>query len=391
MAEKAAHLIYNDEKYQKLSKLCHEKANTWFNMPNYIRKLEELGNMAQKEEICINEEQSYLFKNPLISSKHAFDKKQFDNYPATKYYLLKWRSEVWPRKPFPGFHPGIYREHQLEGARYPDPLAHYIKAGRPEGAWQSPLITPTSPATYGASTPKTALHIHVHYPELLAELLKALNLNTIRPDLFLSCNNQKASAGLKDQVVALGFQLKELVITPNIGRDIGPLLTELGQTLDRDYAFHGHLHTKKSALINRQQGDDWRQFLIANLLGTPGVPMTDRIITALQTDANLGLVFPDDPTCVGWMGNRSDAQVLASRLGITSLPHAFNFPVGTMFWARKGALTPLYDLKLSWNDYPQEPLDYDGTVLHAIERLLPFVTEKQGFRYGLTHVPGVSR
>ena len=62
-----------------------------------------------------------------------------------------------------------------------------------------------------------------------------------------------------------------------------------------------------------------------------------------------------------------------------------------MFWSRKGALTPLYDLKLSSNDYPREPLGYDRTMLNAIEKLLPFVAESQGFRYGLTHVPGVSR
>ena len=391
MAYKAAALLKNPEQRKIIAKRSLEQAENWFNMPNYIEQLRQLGADVVQEEQVLKENLSQLLISQDIQPDFAFRKGTSSKQVGTEQYLLAWRSEIWPRKPFPGFHPGIYREHQLEGSRCPDPLVHYIKAGKPEGSWQSPLITPASPATHGPSTPKTALHIHVHYPDLLAELLKALNLNTLRPDLFLSCNNQEASAGLKDQVVALGFQLKELVITPNRGRDIGPLLTELGQTLDRDYAFHGHLHTKKSAQINRQQGDDWRQFLIANLLGTPGVPMTDRIITALQTDPNLGLVFPDDPTCVGWMGNRSDAQALASQLGITSLPHAFDFPVGTMFWARKGALTPLYDLKLSWNDYPREPLNYDGTVLHAIERLLPFVAESQGFRYGLTHIPGVSR
>ena len=391
MAYKAAALLKNPEQRKIIAKRSLEQAELWFNMPKYIEHLRQLGAEIVQEEQVLKEDLSQLLIGQDIQPDFAFRKGISSKQAGTEQYLLAWRSEIWPRKPFPGFHPGIYREHQLEGSRCPDPLVHYIKAGRPEGSWQSPLITPASPATYGASIPKTALHIHVHYPDLLAELLKALNLNTLRPDLFLSCNNQEASAGLKDQVVAFGFKLKELVITPNRGRDIGPLLTEFGETLDREYAFHGHLHTKKSAQINRQQGDDWRQFLIANLLGTPGVPMTDRIITALQTDPNLGLVFPDDPTCVGWMGNRSHAQALASQLGITSLPHAFDFPVGTMFWARKGALTPLYDLKPSWNDYPQEPLDYDGTLLHAIERLLPFVADSQGFRYGLTNIPGVSR
>jgi lipopolysaccharide biosynthesis protein len=46
---------------------------------------------------------------------------------------------------------------------------------------------------------------------------------------------------------------------------------------------------------------------------------------------------------------------------------------------------------LQWDDYPPEPLPYDGSLLHALERLLPFVVGSQGQRIGLTHVEGISR
>ena len=84
---------------------------------------------------------------------------------------------------------------------------------------------------------------------------------------------------------------------------------------------------------------------------------------------------------------------LANRLGIADLlPKAtFNFPVGTMFWARPAALMPLFELGLTWDDYPTEPIANDGSLLHAIERILPFVVEASGFRSVLTNVPGISR
>jgi lipopolysaccharide biosynthesis protein len=41
-------------------------------------------------------------------------------------------------------------------------------------------------------------------------------------------------------------------------------------------------------------------------------------------------------------------------------------------------------------DYPPEPLPHDGTILHAIERLLPFVARHAGCRFATTHVPGVT-
>jgi lipopolysaccharide biosynthesis protein len=68
----------------------------------------------------------------------------------------------------------------------------------------------------------------------------------------------------------------------------------------------------------------------------------------------------------------------------------FNFPLGTMFWARPAALEPLFELGLDWNDYPAEPVPIDGTIMHALERLLPFVVQHRGYRYATTHVPGVT-
>lgn len=74
-----------------------------------------------------------------------------------------------------------------------------------------------------------------------------------------------------------------------------------------------------------------------------------------------------------------------------NLPQAFEFPVGTMFWCRPMASRPLFELGLSWDDYPPEPLPIDGTILHAIERLLPFIAQHEGYRIASSHVTGVVR
>jgi lipopolysaccharide biosynthesis protein len=68
-----------------------------------------------------------------------------------------------------------------------------------------------------------------------------------------------------------------------------------------------------------------------------------------------------------------------------------NFPVGTMFWARTKALKPLFDLNLSWSDYPDEPLPYDGSMLHAIERILPIIIGKNSFKATLINNPSQKR
>jgi lipopolysaccharide biosynthesis protein len=58
-----------------------------------------------------------------------------------------------------------------------------------------------------------------------------------------------------------------------------------------------------------------------------------------------------------------------------------------MFWARPEALAPLLRLGLTWDAYPREPLHNDGTILHALERLLALVAEEAGYHYETTYLP----
>lgn len=58
---------------------------------------------------------------------------------------------------------------------------------------------------------------------------------------------------------------------------------------------------------------------------------------------------------------------------------------------RPQGLTDILKSGLTWSDYPLEPLPYDGTILHAIERLLPTVCEQTGYsgrRFMLRDVKG---
>ncbi len=391
MANKAVRLIEDEEKYQKIAKISRMRAKEWFDMPKYINTLEKLGKETIQDEEDLNKELDYALREQTLKSELAFNKNQFKNRNAVKHYLLKWRCEVWPQKPFPGFHPGIYRDLAMAGVVTGDPLVHYLQANRPVGPWNTTLITPSNNVLNGLENPKTAIHIHAHYPEILDKILESIQYNRLKPDLFISISDKNISERVKDLVNKSDLKLKLLIEVPNRGRDIGPLLTDLGKLLDKDYIAHGHIHTKKSVLIDQKLGDQWMRFLLANLLGTPTVAMADRIVSALVSEDNLGLVFPDDPTCVGWNGNHKIAKQLAQRLGVNQLPRSFNFPVGTMYWAKKGALSTLYELGLNYEDYPSEPIGYDGTILHAIERLLPLIVKQNGFEHQVTYVPGITR
>ena len=54
-------------------------------------------------------------------------------------------------------------------------------------------------------------------------------------------------------------------------------------------------------------------------------------------------------------------------------------PLGTCFWFRSAALMPLLRKKWKYEDFPPEPNNVDGSILHAIERIYHFSCVEAGF------------
>ena len=273
-----------------------------------------------------------------------------------------------------------------------DPLAHYLDSGRPAGPWSLEVIQPGQNVVPQKSL-RVALHLHLYYPDMAEEIVERLRRTRGRMDLLISVPD--SAAAQKAHAIFHGYPHGKIdvEIFNNRGRDIGPFLTGLGEKLLNCYDIVGHLHTKKShhpGISADSSTEVWRRFLYDNLLGDN---MADAMVHRFAADDFLGLVFPDDPNIIGWGENRSYALNLANRLELAeSLPETtFNFPVGNMFWARITALKPLFELGLAWEDYPTEPVPYDGSFLHAIERMLPAVVHKAGFRSAVTYVAGVTR
>lgn len=292
------------------------------------------------------------------------------------------------RRPLEGFHPLIYAEEatNFDESRDSDPLLHFIQAGYPKGRWQHEVITPLLKPASERALLKVAIHAHFHYPELCADFLNKIGVNRSEVALFITTTTELKAEIVRRSCRDAGFANARVFVVGNCGRDIGPMLTGLPDELFEQYDLIGHFHGKRSPHVEESIGGRWREFLWQHLIGDT-YPMIDRIVQAFADDPGLGLVFAEDPHLNGWDQNRGHAEELARRMGLDSpLPAHFDFPQGTMFWVRPAALKPVLNLDLSWDDFPKEPLPIDGTMLHALERLLPFAAAKAGFSYATTYV-----
>ncbi len=295
------------------------------------------------------------------------------------------------RRPCAGFNPQSYAQANPDecGPGKAHPLAHWLRAGRAPGPWSRDVFNPVN-STYRPSEQRVALHAHFYYEDLADDLAFRLKRNRTRCDLFLSTDTDAKARHLR-AVFDDHHGSVEMAIVPNRGRDVGPLLTEfLPRLLDGRYDLIGHVHAKRSVGTDAAMGEAWRHFLWENLVGGEHA-MLDLAAEVFASKPAIGLLMAEDPHLVGWNDNREIAEDLARRMGIAMpLADFFDFPLGTMFWCRPSVLLPLRELGLDWNDYPSEPVPYDGTVLHAIERLMPFVARKAGFETAGLRAPGTS-
>lgn len=395
MSKKIIDLIKNPEKRKNISKASSKFAKDIFSMKKYIKSLNSYGQslkISQKKQF--SNVKDLIQYDPIDTYFFSKDLNKDDKFSLYLTYTQMWFSEISVRKPFPGFHPGIYKEDVLKLKKNEDPLLHYLKSGCPKGRWSKNVILPSYKEDKNlvkSKNIKVAIHIHVYYLDLLDEILKAISINETKPDLLITTPFQKDVSKIKKKCIRFGLKIKDILVTPNIGRDIGPFISGVGKYIHLNYDFYAHIHTKKAVHSDGDMAQEWREFLISNLLGNSGINMMDKIISYFLNDKNLGLVFPDDPNCCSWSLNYQIAKNFGSKMGLKYFPEHFNFPIGTMFWARKNALSPLFDLNLDWDNYPKEPLPYDGTVLHSIERLIPFINESQGFEYSVTNLPTITR
>jgi glycosyltransferase involved in cell wall biosynthesis len=383
------------------------KAQSTFDMNRYVAAIDQLGQQhaaawkqIEKDRILITE--SDAFESDFYQSPAHVASGEVS---ALSHYLVQshlLRPKCSPnagkflRRPCAGFNPLIYacENPNYDAETREDPFAHLLRSDRPAGPWSHPVIRPSDSVDKSEINDRlrVALHGHFYYPELLPDMLERLKLSRTHCDLFLTTTAAEKVKHLQLATRRYKRGKVEVSLIPNRGRDIGAFLTGLRGRLSVGYDVIGHVHGKRSPLDgDSQTGERWREFLWSNLIGSKA-PMMDIILARFARDETLGIVFPDDPNIVSWGDNREIAERLMARMSLqVLLPTHFDFPIGTMFWARPAALKSLFDLALVWNDYPPEPVPYDGTILHAIERLLPFVARSAGYGYATTHVPGITR
>ena len=184
----------------------------------------------------------------------------------------------------------------------------------------------------------------------------------------------------------LGLNIKTLK-KRNRGRDVSALLVAAREEILK-YELFCFIHDKKAHYeVLKKDTDLWTHAMWDNLIGT--CEMVKSNIHVFDDDS-IGLLCP--PEVCGelipqwytetWGDDFENTVNIAKKLGLERFPTIDEFPkaISTAFWARTKAMTKLFEIDWKYEDFPEEPLPYGGTISHAVEKVIGYVVEDAGYK-----------
>ncbi len=239
-----------------------------------------------------------------------------------------------------------------------------------------------SPEEQQETPPLIAVQVHMFYTETLEETIENLNRIPFSFDCYVSTDTESKRALIEKTMRASckAGQVK-VEVFENRGRDVGPFLVQIQPVFDR-YDYLCHIHSKKTK--TNDHGNEWRKYNFRHLFGCK--ENIRQIIREFEKDPNLGMIMPETYPVLEnqavWGGNRDGVSDLLRRMGFSpDLPNEPVFPAGNMFWARSKALKPIFDLKLTQKDFPEEAGQVNATIAHQIERCWVYMLRENGYTW----------
>lgn len=320
------------------------------------------------------------FTHPLRAFEDYLHKSRFSNINPSALF----DTETYLRANIDIYHNGI------------SPLLHYMYHGRYEGRVSSKALSrwdPTDELLPKESSTwrnqKIAICLHIYYADFIAKFASGLESFPTNVDVFVAVSSEQIARETKQQFSKIKTVNKlEVVVSPNRGRNFGPLLVEFGKAL-LDYDLMCHLHSKKSLYSGREQ-TQWFDYL--NQFLFKDKHSVKSILRLFDQHADFGMYYPSSfwmmPSWVNhWTCNKQHAEGFVKDWGIDISRDFVNYPVGGMFWARPKALEPLLSKSYRYEDFPEEPLPNDGSWLHALERAIGLLVEKRNYKQFFYYPP----
>ena len=238
---------------------------------------------------------------------------------------------------------------------------------------------------------KIGLFLHIYFEDLIDECFEYSSNLPEHADIFITTNSEEKKKKIEEKFSTLKNKV-DIKVIENRGRDVSAFLIPNSEEILK-YDIACFAHDKKTKQLKPQlKGEDFKYKCFENILGSK--EFVCNVINLFLENPKLGLLSPFEPNHAefysnigrewGHSGNSNYSLTcdLLSKLDIEINVDKNKAPVapyGTMFWFRPRAFKKILEKDWKYEDFPKEPNKIDGTILHAIERIYPFVAQDAGY------------
>jgi FMN phosphatase YigB (HAD superfamily) len=252
--------------------------------------------------------------------------------------------------------------------------------------WQ-PIQTSNHPKVYvDKSRVLVAVTAHIYYEEYVSKLYNALENFPFKYDLFITTSDQNIFKKIQETFDSSDVKTK-VVLVPNRGRHFAPLLVEFStELLKYDYALH--VHSKKS-LHAPNLGSTWANSLWRSVIEDSDLLL--RVMDEFIYDSQIAIYYPYFGRLLPhwtftWARTEQIAKHFLAELKVVAPSSPIAFPAGGMFWIRPKLFFDFLNRNYTYDEFPEELGQLDGTIQHALERIMGVLPSQKALKH-LIHIP----
>lgn len=230
---------------------------------------------------------------------------------------------------------------------------------------------------------KLAVIIHLYYPErwgVIKDKLEYLDPDSY--DLFITASIKDPDV---EEIVKKYKPDAHVYIVPNRGRDVLPFIYLASRLIHNGYEYILKIHSKKST--HRTDGAEWFQDVLDKLLPSKSI-VNDALAELSKSGDPASIIGPAGHlvSLQRYMGGNETilkdliSKIFSEKVAKTVIKDSdhYSYFAGTMFWARLDALDHLLGLYLLPEDFQSEQNQIDGTMAHAVERVICVIAKIDG-------------
>lgn len=239
----------------------------------------------------------------------------------------------------------------------------------------------------------TVIIMHLAYEESVDEAQHYIAVVPSEMQKIFVVISEKVKQYLEKKLLDMKYVNYEIrIMKPNKGRDMNSLFVVCRDAWKK-YRYLCFTHDKRTSGDTGSVvvGKEFMKLLWENTLKSRGYIL--EVLALLKGEKRLGYLtvpapyhdFYYETVAKAWAKSYEVTKELAEKLCLdVEISEQYQpFALGNAFWCKTDALRDIVDYKLETNDFSDEPMPRDGTISHALERIMIFAAQNAGYYSGI--------